>query len=351
METTENNFNPPNYSRKEKCFDYMNYLWTETRKLFRRCFSGFLEWIKTPCGCKTTTFIIIIGIILMLILIPLSYTYISYDEMGFKKNTLEKTVDTSQVYDNGQYFWGPSYDAVKYPSLYQFASYMGEGKLLIFPDNGLEFGIEVTFQYKLNPETLANLYDRFRNTYNTVILNRAGSTIKNKAPDFSLEKYVEDRENVVWGLFDSLKNELETLDVILDPFKFQLGIIELPEQSKETFLQEAIQLQDNIRETKIQELELVKKNTTQLVEEVVAEIEFIKDSNKAKRNKIVEDARSEKFQIETNADTEGLQIMFEELNMTDPYLKQRIRRLLALENSNNGKVIVGGEGSNFLFNI
>ena len=51
----------------------------------------------------------IVGIILIVILIPISFSYLDYYDYGFVRRRTSGRVDLSRVYEGGRYFIGPDH--------------------------------------------------------------------------------------------------------------------------------------------------------------------------------------------------------------------------------------------------
>ena len=74
--------------------------------------------------------VLFIGVILTIALVPASFSYVEYDELALKKNTVSNKVDNSIVYENGRYFWGVSVEPLTFPSKYQLISNPSEYSFL-----------------------------------------------------------------------------------------------------------------------------------------------------------------------------------------------------------------------------
>uniref|UniRef100_A0A0L8H4J5 Band 7 domain-containing protein n=1 Tax=Octopus bimaculoides TaxID=37653 RepID=A0A0L8H4J5_OCTBM len=56
------------------------------------------------------TALIVIGLLLLIILLPLSFSYLDYYQMGVVKNKVTGSVSLDRVYSNGRYLIGPSHE-------------------------------------------------------------------------------------------------------------------------------------------------------------------------------------------------------------------------------------------------
>ena len=61
------------------------------------------SWEEQKSHSGTYTTICGIGLLLLVILLPLSFSYVEYHEYGLKQRKSTGTVDVSKVYDSGRY--------------------------------------------------------------------------------------------------------------------------------------------------------------------------------------------------------------------------------------------------------
>ena len=58
--------------------------------------------------------VIAVGFLLLVILLPLSFSYVEYHEYGLLQRKSTGKVDTTKVYGSGRYAVGPDYTFLKY---------------------------------------------------------------------------------------------------------------------------------------------------------------------------------------------------------------------------------------------
>lgn len=142
--------------------------------------------------------IIPIGLLLMVILVPMSLSHVEYYEYGLEKRKTGK-VDTSKVYESGRYVVGPAYEFVKYQADSHFVQ-IEELSVFSAGDNedsiGLSFQVDVDFTYLLIKDEIGQLHEDLASSYSTVILSRARDAIKNEAIFISFEEYFQERKAV-----------------------------------------------------------------------------------------------------------------------------------------------------------
>lgn len=252
-------------------------------------------------------------------LVPLSFSYIEYNQYALKRNTFGSTVDVDHIYDNGRYAWGLNYEPVDFPRQYQKVV---EG-FDVFPDSGLEFRINIVFYYRLQKSNIGKLFKAFGTVFHNHVISRANAKIKNQAPNFSVKQYTTDRPIITQQLHSSLVGELNSIWIDVPFDKFYLTEISIPPAILEKDLDASVQKQRNIEEQNHQLEIVVRKETEQLVQEINANITLIKATAEATAIRIEKEAKAIAEKTLASADGLGLEDMFSQLNVTDPELKQK----------------------------
>jgi hypothetical protein len=173
------------------------------------------------------TFIVVL---LILVLIPVSFSYIERQNMGFQKSTITNAVDKSKVYFSGQHFWGPGKTAVQFPTTWKLITFTeaDDSALTVFTDVG-EIQIEVAFYYRLDATLLSTLYTAFGLAYDQRVRSISQAQLRNAATLFTTADYQNNRTYVSKSMFLSLQSTLpNTAFVQVDPNYFFLGRIWLP---------------------------------------------------------------------------------------------------------------------------
>lgn len=271
-------------------------------------------------------------IILCAITIPFAFTYVEYDEWAFYKNTLANEVDTSEVYDEGRYFWGWPGTAVRFPNNYQFVSFTGPEALAIFTQDGLEFEVEASFQYKLVKEELATMFGKFSINYHQQIMAVGKAKIKNMLPRFNLTEMVEDREAISAKVWKELHDDvLSKAHAVVPASKFQLRKMTLPVQIIGKYLENAIQRQDNKKTMSQQEADLIRKRTEVVEQQYDANVTRILEKARAQGDLIKNTALYEARAIVAKAEGKGYAQLFKTLGIEDDLdLQQKFLRVDAI---------------------
>jgi len=123
-------------------------------------------------------------LLLILILVPLSFSYVDYYDYGLIQRKSTGSVDTSQVYSNGRYNLGPDRRFIKYQADAHLESFEALGVFSATTSNvstGLAFKVDVDFTFFLIEEEIGEVHQEQASNYRSVILSRAQEAIKNIA--------------------------------------------------------------------------------------------------------------------------------------------------------------------------
>jgi|EP00550_Attheya_septentrionalis_P002462 hypothetical protein len=266
---------------------------------------------KACCGfCLLFT-----GVLLIIILVPLTFSYVEYYEYGLAQRKTTGSVDTVKVYSSGRYNLGPTYGFHKYQA---DAHHESLDELQVFSKSlsnesiGLEFRIDVDFTYFLNKDEVGALHRELASSYRNVILSRTKDGIKNEAIFVTFNEYFQDRKAVEQRFKEAVQsrwNQTPSVHAMLD--QFHLGRIQIPNTVAKKQLESKIQNERNGREDFLQKAQLEREATAVEVNQINLEANKITRTATANANLIVANAQAEAVQIKSNADIFGTTLLFE----------------------------------------
>ena len=141
-----------------------------------------------------------VAVLLVLILVPLSFSYIDYYDYGLVQRKTTGSVDVDNVYTNGRYMLGPDKKFVKYQADAHVESFENFGVFSATLSNesiGLEFWVDVDFTFFLIEEEIGLLHQQLARNYRSVIMSRASEGIKNAAAkDVTFTEFFQNRSEV-----------------------------------------------------------------------------------------------------------------------------------------------------------
>lgn len=116
-----------------------------------------------------------IAALLLIILLPMSFSYLDFYEYGFSRRRTTGKVDTSHVYAGGRHFIGPDHE---FKEFYAAAQFVYFGHIPIFTTDNLQVSISIELQYFLIKEDLKLLHDTFDIRYQSIVVGNAKDALK-----------------------------------------------------------------------------------------------------------------------------------------------------------------------------
>lgn len=206
----------------------------------------------------------VIAFLLIIILVPLSYSYVDYYDYGLAQRVTTGSVDTSKVYGRGRYMLGPTFKFLKYRA---DAHFVELNQLAVFSAGastqsiGTSFKLDITFTYTLKKNDIGSLHKEIASTYQSVIESRAKEAIKNEAIFITFNEYFTERIKVEKRLRNAVVkrfNDPPSVHATLD--QFLLGRIAIPDPVAEKQLEAKIQNERNDKEQFLQQARCAKEN-------------------------------------------------------------------------------------------
>lgn len=133
---------------------------------------------------KLIIILLLIGLLLTVILVPLTFSYVEYYEYGLVQRKTTGSVYTDVVYARGRYNLGPDYKFLKYQA---DAHVENLNEVSVFSAGqtnssiGLEFKIDVFFTFLLKQDEVGLLHEDFALSYRDNVVSRTKEAIKNAA--------------------------------------------------------------------------------------------------------------------------------------------------------------------------
>ena len=285
-------------------------------------------------------------IVALVIIIPvtLSFGYVKYNQVAFVQDRYG-TVDTSSVKTNGRYLIGPTYKMVLFPATYQYIDYTTQ----VFTNDGYQIDIESSFFYKININTLASTYNTYSTNYESRIISNSKSIIKNAVIQYTIDDYVQRRQEIEIILGNLLEQQLYR-DIYVDVPQRYFKILSISADALiANSLISAIQKQNNIIQQNQQQVSIINADTNQLVAGINAQANLILAYAQTQADQIVQISQNTLTNQINAARGTGINLIFKTLNISDPQIKDELVRILAYIDSNNSKVIPSG--SNFILNV
>ncbi|XP_078581087.1 uncharacterized protein LOC144864671 [Branchiostoma floridae x Branchiostoma japonicum] len=284
-----------------------------------------------------------VGIItlLVVILVPLSFSDLQYYEYGFLKRKSTGTVYMDKVYSGGRHFVGPDYHF----KVFQADAHFEElSSIAVFSLDKLEIRVTCRFQYFLRKDDLPLLHETYDRFYHNVMKTSAIDALKSASPEFNTRDFFEERRLVEDTLADAVKLRLEGTcckkdcanstegcvsgckpyenctkedkGLFVDVKYFQIGRVLVPNDVQDRFLLSLTQLLDAEQEQFLQDATIARKETEAEVEKIENQAREISHNATAQSELITSRADARAVAVVEEARNSGLSLIYDRLDLT-----------------------------------
>jgi len=193
----------------------------------------------------------VVGVTLFL-LCCLSFDTLEYQEIGINYSWVSETIE-DRTYGAGRYYIGIGNRFIKYPRVVNnmyFGDEFSPGTVVNGPalqsrtQDGLTVRIEVSYQYKLIPEKLYELYQTFGEDYTLILLRMAIEQLTTATTKHNAHDFFTDRTGLSKEMHKMLDDHFQKHGFAEVPF-FQLRTVRLPKD-----------FEDSIQDTQVKEQEI-----------------------------------------------------------------------------------------------
>lgn len=268
--------------------------------------------------------------LLIVILIPISFEYVNYNELAFSQNSISNKVDLTEVYEPGRYYVGPSVSMIRFPRQYQTESFAGSSALAVFNSEGQEINVEIHFQYRIRPEQLVNLMETYGTNYVTKVRTIAEATLKNSAIVYSIHEYVRNRTAITEAFNQNITIAMDGIFLDVEPYKLQLGEIQIPSSQVDKFMEDAVIKQNAQQSDFEQQATVVRETTAKEVAEIDANATYVTREAAARADRIIAEANAEAERILAVAYGDGWVEAMQGLGITDEEDQGEFLRLMGI---------------------
>jgi hypothetical protein len=271
--------------------------------------------------------IISICALLVLILVPLSFSTIEYYEYGLEKGRNTGQVSLDNIYGaGGRYALGPD----KVFQTYQADSHVVvKTNVSVVTSDKLETNLDIVILYFIQRENLPKLQREFNLRYETVVESRILSSIKNQAVNFTTLQYFQELEGVELAMLNSVKLDVEKSIYVDIPLLYITGL-RIPSIVANKQLETAIQNEVNSKQLYINQAADIRKETETQVNNMNNNATLTRQISQASAVASIDIAGSQSRMRIEKARILSIQHMFKSLNITNEVDKQELDYMLSL---------------------
>ncbi|CAF1457019.1 unnamed protein product [Didymodactylos carnosus] len=146
-----------------------------------------------------------IGILLLVILLPMSFSYLDFYDYGFLRRHTTGRVDLNRVYSGGRYLVGPDYHFKKFKAT---AHHVNFNRISVFTTDNLEVHLTISFQFFLVKDDLPLLHAAYDIYYEPIIVSNAKEAIISSCSRFSTDEFIDNRDKIWKEIYFGVKRQL-----------------------------------------------------------------------------------------------------------------------------------------------
>lgn len=213
--------------------------------------------------------VVVVAVIVAVILFFASFGTLEYQEIGLNYSFITETI-SKDAYTSGRYFLGIGAYFIKFPKsviTLLFSEQSSERKdgpaMLSRTFDGLNVKLEVSFQYRLNPLKLYDLYTTLGPEYEKILIRTAFEHLTTAATKHTAHDFFTNRSFIAFEMQKGLNKNFQDACFAEVPL-FQLRTVYLPEL-----------FENAIRDTQVKEQEILIARAERDTRRVTFETEVI----------------------------------------------------------------------------
>ncbi len=279
-----------------------------------------------------------------------SYEKIEENQMGLLRNSFTGKVDTTTVYESGLHMVGLTGEFILFPKtietiLYKNGEGSDSGHLTITSFDGIDISLEISFDYKLIPSQIGDLYTNYTENYEARYVQKGRSVLRDVASTFKSTEFIQNRTMIGNVMADNLSEAFTTFYAHV--FNFNLRDIQLPENIVAGWESIQLEILKQQEELEANQTAIIKGQTEKYLTELAAELAIIEAENDAEVLLINIQAQTEAVNITLTIEADALAELaatmgFNSTEMLDYLWIQAISEL------DDGVVIIGENTSQII---
>jgi len=295
----------------------------------------------TLCFC-------IVCIFPSIILILFSIHHLEQTEWGLDYNGITKSIERHH-YGQGLHFTGLFHSFKRFPNTYQNIKFSsGRHDLLQARTNdGLSLTLGLSFQYKLIPDKLYDLYMNYKEDYKSALIAVAANSIANVASEYSTYDFFEKKKQIGQSMLESLIPYVKE-HLFIEVIDLQIMLTDLPDIFEDA-IQKSIAIKQNITNTeKVKDYQEIAFATEVMIANKAAQQTIIKAKGDSSTTLIKKNATAEMVKRNLTAQNLSYGLVKDNLELETSELMEYIWWDSMAVNQGNSNYIIGIDPSTMI---
>jgi regulator of protease activity HflC (stomatin/prohibitin superfamily) len=188
------------------------------------CNTKPLCWLGSSFCC--------IGVLLVVILIPLSIKDVNHEEYALRYEGLTKELDTTHVYEEGKYIFEPQTELFKYNKIVGTVAFRGDSLLECLSKDGIIIYANVVFQYQLRKSELFDIFWEFgeESSLKELFVSVAKDSVRNVIARYEAIQFYGERSTIESAIGNQLSQDFIESGTHADITFLQLENYDFPDE-------------------------------------------------------------------------------------------------------------------------
>lgn len=293
---------------------------------------------------------IIIGVLTagIFVIYVTNYEQVDVTEYAIRFNWLDRKIDESKIYEEGNYNIGFFYDFIKFPRTVQEVTYFEPEAGEIRDANALPLdsrtkdGLLITFQlafyYQLQKDNIIVLYKTYANSYRDKYIGQGRTTLRDVASYYNAIEFFNNRTEIAEQMLLELQKDISKM--FADVVNIQLREINLPDSFEDALERVQVAQQEYEIARFEQQAAIVRAETKIIEARAEANITILKAEADAEAFMINMKAQADALNITLNTQSLAYYAMAQQLNLTSTELLSLLW-IMAIMNHDSSLLIIG----------
>jgi regulator of protease activity HflC (stomatin/prohibitin superfamily) len=268
-----------------------------------------------------------------IIVMALSWQYVGPGEIALSKNRVTQNVDEKgriyrmNIEENGRYAVGPD---VMF-ELFDNRIHQYTGALDVVASNSRGFTLTIACFYRIVEDELGELFTKYNTEWNVPVTNQILETVKTKAPEFSIDDYVINLEQIREELAAVVTRDLRLIHIQTVDMQLLILNCDFTDEVDNQYLRSVVQEQNNERQLIQRQVDIIIQDTETERRGIVANTSLVTANGAAEATRVTQTAQAEAERITELANTIGFTLLFDHFNVTDSASRTKFLEWYALD--------------------
>ncbi len=270
---------------------------------------------------------------------------IGYDEVGLKQSKITNKVDTSKVWDTGLHFVGFGNQFVRFKKIYQTVEFTQAKRADDIPlasrtKDGLSVTLDMSFQYRLIPNEVGELYLSFGKFYQRHFVRESRDILRDIAGEYTAIEFFNNRTGIGDAMHNTINQHFQSIHAEVG--FFQLRAVDLPDDFEAALEQAEVARQQIVIAQYEQDAARIRAQTSIIEAQAQANITILEANASTEAFLVQIDAEAKAVNITLTAESIAYYALGQQLGLNSTELLSYLW-IQAIAEMDNAWVLIGAD--------